>query len=1179
MINMTKIKSAGGAASYLSQVDDYYRENELAPTSWEGEGAKALGLQGEVDGKQFASMLRGELPDGTKLGGDKHVPGWDMTLSAPKSVSALALASGDDRLIEAHDRAVQAAVRHVEQYAATTRIKENREVHAVATDNVVAATFRHSTSREQDPQLHTHAVILNATKDESGQWRSFESRAMFRMQKELDQVYKNELARYCREAGYNLEQTKHGFEIAGVSKELMDKWSSRNEQIDRELEKIGKTRETATAAERETAALNSRADKGEIDHASLKGRWQAEAREMGADLDKMKEVSHAVALSRQEDRPLDHAIDAVEKAYGHLSERQSRFSGHDLEKEAIRFAGTGECSKDEIRQAIELARADGKLIERQTFAHDTHTGQKELVDGFTTDRAVEIEESMLAAAQRATGAAPNHEIITRYKDRDIALAREALINDAKLKEFRFSDRGDRDAQVKRMLKDGGKRVFDSQGRMYIQSKDGRIHAPDLYRTVAVIERRNIQHLGLTKTKYIISKDGYAYKQGGTLRSEAAGWMRDKINRSDAPKAVKWIAGKTLKTQENWRKCGAIESAVVKNVIASKAEAAQKQARHQMEQQAQGVKSRHVAQPQAISTMKDAERAVKAQEKKTGYAFNEGQREATKGVLTNPDRITLIQGYAGTAKTTSCLDAAAREMQKQGYTVTAMAPMHSSAQTLGESIGTESCTVAKHLIDAEKNPPSPSEKKVWIVDEASMLSAKDMTRLLVAAEKADAKLVLVGDVKQLGSVEAGAAFRQLQEQSGLTTYKLDEIVRQRDGNLKDAVYDTIRGDTRAALDKMDVRELKTRDERVQAIAKDYAKLTPAERRETIVITPGKDDRALVNSAIREELKRDGTLTGEARTIKTLETKDLSTVERKIATSYEKGDVVKDKDGYGKVVDVDRAANKITIERENGKQETVDPAKRSMSTYRESEREIQKGDRLQATAKDAEKGLVKGTAMTVEKIDGDKITARTDTGKTVTLDASKLKDRHVEHAYAQTSHAVQGKTCARVFIHAESTRANLQTQQNNYVAASRAKVEARVYTDSKEKLIRQLDRNTGQKETALDPQSKAKAEAEKDRKIKEGTIIRRELDSGKSIPEAISTMQKEMTVAREAQKAKDAAQQRKPVAEKAKDDHSPMQQQQRTTTQVSVERDGQQSVPQPAPQPQPQRDMSRDRGMER
>jgi conjugative relaxase-like TrwC/TraI family protein len=1185
MISANRIRSAGGAADYLSKVDDYYRDSEMAPTSWEGRGAEALGLSGEVNAETFKDMLNGRLPDGTQIGGNgKHNPGHDLTISAPKSVSILALNGGDERLIAAHDRAVKAAIKHVEEHAATTRIKSDGVVKTVATDNLCVATFRHSASRNQQELLHTHAVVINATQDENGKWRAFESKALYKMQKELDTVYKNEMARECSDFGYQTRETKDGFEIVGVSQEFIDSRSSRNEQIDKALAEIGKTRETATAAEREVAALKTRADKGEVDHAEMISTWKQDAIDFGVDLQAVidKSYEHRSKDDLYAHPHMDTAIKAVQQAQDHLAERQCRFSAHDLEKESMRFARLGGASKEEIRQAIEMSRAKGDLLDRQTYAHDTHTGQKTMLDGYTTAKSVKTEESMLDMANKATGDRPV-EVVTRFTDKDRDLAREALINDARLNEYKFFDSGNRDAQVKQMLKDGGKKLYDKSGREYVQAKDGRVYAPDLYKNVTVHESRNVNHLGLTKTKYIVKADGTVLKQGGTLTSEFAGWAKEKLNTGFDPDRKrnellekmrtgemdkvwkdkklhaadkktgelhaipdKWkseIGHKTtftdamakrvatqLTRHENWQKCSGLEAATVRQIIADKGEAAQKQARKDLEKQATGIKSRHIAHPEPIATMKQAEAAIKAQEQKTGHKFNADQIAATKGILTDKDRITLIQGYAGTAKTTSCLDAAAQQMKERGYTVVAMAPGNDAATTLGKSIGTESFTVESHLRSCERAGASAPEgsKQVWIMDEAGTLSAKDMERLLQAAEKYNAKLVAVGDTSQLGSVAAGAAFRQLQEQSDLKTYKLTEIVRQSNSELKEAIYDSIKGDIKGSLEKMDVKEIEKREDRVAAIATDYAKLTPDERRETIVITPGKDDRALVNQAIREELKKDGTLTGEAKTITTLQDKGLTDVEKKLAVSYEKDDIVKDRAGYAKVVEVNREHNKLIVEREDGTRQAIDPEKtKGIESYTESTREIQVGEKLSSTSNDAERGIKKGDTLRVEKIEGNNITCKTDAGKTVTLDASKTADRRVDHGYATTTFPAQGKTCDRVFIHAESHRANLQTQQNHYVAASRAKVEARVYTNNEAKLTAQLEKNTGQKETALEFTDKDKRDRE------ERLIVKREMSGGKDLFQATIIAGKEMD-AKDAAAAAKAKEAEKPVAEKIIDD---------------------------------------------
>ena len=157
---MSSLSSAGQAASYY-EADDYYSEGGEAPSAWFGEGAAALGLEGEVDRAAFAAGLRGELPNGERLGtvrnGEReHRPGWDVTFSAPKSVSIMAEVAGDRRLVGKHDAAVRTALQYIERHGAATRLRVGGQVRQVDTGKLAVATFRHNTSRAQDPQLHTH---------------------------------------------------------------------------------------------------------------------------------------------------------------------------------------------------------------------------------------------------------------------------------------------------------------------------------------------------------------------------------------------------------------------------------------------------------------------------------------------------------------------------------------------------------------------------------------------------------------------------------------------------------------------------------------------------------------------------------------------------------------------------------------------------------------------------------------------------------------------------------------------------------------------------------------------------------------------------------------------------------------------------------------------------------------
>ena len=162
MLSFSVVKSAGSAGNYYTDKDNYYVLGSMGER-WAGQGAEQLGLQGSVDKDVFTRLLEGRLPDGADLsrmqdGSNKHRPGYDLTFSAPKSVSMMAMLGGDKRLIDAHNQAVDFAVRQVEALA-STRVMTDGQSETVLTGNLVMALFNHDTSRDQDPQLHTHVVV------------------------------------------------------------------------------------------------------------------------------------------------------------------------------------------------------------------------------------------------------------------------------------------------------------------------------------------------------------------------------------------------------------------------------------------------------------------------------------------------------------------------------------------------------------------------------------------------------------------------------------------------------------------------------------------------------------------------------------------------------------------------------------------------------------------------------------------------------------------------------------------------------------------------------------------------------------------------------------------------------------------------------------------------------------
>ena len=188
MMSIGAISDAGVAVSYYEK-DDYYTSGGADPDAqgqWFGQGAERLGLAGAVDRDEFRSLLEGRMPDGQQLGTIReaggpveHRPGYDLTFSAPKSVTLIAEMGGDKAVIEAHQSAVRTALGWVEQNVAATRVKSAGEIHRETTGNLLIATFQHDTNRNHDPQLHTHSVVVNATQREDGKWRSLDGKSFF----------------------------------------------------------------------------------------------------------------------------------------------------------------------------------------------------------------------------------------------------------------------------------------------------------------------------------------------------------------------------------------------------------------------------------------------------------------------------------------------------------------------------------------------------------------------------------------------------------------------------------------------------------------------------------------------------------------------------------------------------------------------------------------------------------------------------------------------------------------------------------------------------------------------------------------------------------------------------------------------------------------------------------------
>lgn len=284
MLSVASVRSAKGASAYFA-ADNYYTAGADAPAGeWFGKGAEALGLTGEVDQQRFEALLKGELPDGSRVGTpDRHRAGIDLTFSLPKSWSLLALVGGDRRIVEAYREAVKDTLRWAERNAAETRMEVRGRERVVATGNLVAALFEHDTSRAKDPQAHVHAVIANVTQGPDGKWRALHNEKLWSLNTLLNSIAMGSFRERVEALGYDVgDRSKHGnFEAAGFTRNALMAFSVRRQQI---LAKVAEMT-TRSPAAFDAATLMTRPRKEPAgDRATLVEAWRASAAEAGLDL-------------------------------------------------------------------------------------------------------------------------------------------------------------------------------------------------------------------------------------------------------------------------------------------------------------------------------------------------------------------------------------------------------------------------------------------------------------------------------------------------------------------------------------------------------------------------------------------------------------------------------------------------------------------------------------------------------------------------------------------------------------------------------------------------------------------------------------------------------------------------------------------------------------------------------
>ena len=479
-----------------------------------------------------------------------------------------------------------------------------------------------------------------------------------------------------------------------------------------------------------------------------------------------------------------------------------------------------------------------------------------------------------------------------------------------------------------------------------------------------------------------------------------------------------------------------------------------------------------------------------------FVDNPKRLEVLEGFLKTRDQVTALNGAAGSAKSTS-LKIIADQAMAQGFTVQGLAPTGTAAAILSQK-GIRADTLQRYLVQqlgtksqqrtgAEVDAKERPTKVLYLLDEASLVSARQMNAFLRTLRQQD-RAILIGDdapdankVGQHTAVEAGRPFYQLQI-AGMKTGHLNKIYRQKLPWLKDVVLSLRNNDTERALRTLlqqgAVYEVSRRQERFKKIGEWFAHAPE----NALVVSPDHESRRAINAAIRDALRAAGYLRGEGVEMPVLVSRDVLHADRTRAENYRVGDELRylrdiaslavTSKSYATVTDVDPVRNKLTVKTADGRELTYDPSRvgSGVSVFEHRRQILAEGEHVQFTASDKKLGVTNRNTGVIESLDtgGKARIVLDETGRMVQVDLNQ--QRHLDYAYTSTSHSAQSRTVARAAIQVDTGDHRLHALVHrvfSYVAGSRPEYELAVFTDNKEDLARVMGREHVV-HTALTPQ---------------------------------------------------------------------------------------------------------------
>ena len=513
-------------------------------------------------------------------------------------------------------------------------------------------------------------------------------------------------------------------------------------------------------------------------------------------------------------------------------------------------------------------------------------------------------------------------------------------------------------------------------------------------------------------------------------------------------------------------------------------------------------------------------------------LTKGQKQALEHILISKEQIIGIQGSAGTGKT-YMLNLVREILDKKDFEFIGLAPSSSATKILKDDANIQNTNTLQYFItrysrfqNLDNTDPKDLVKtseffknKIVVLDEASLVSNKQMLSLLSITKNLGSKLILQGDTKQLSAIEAGKPFYQMQE-AGLKTTIMSDILRQKDANLKGVVESTIADNIKLALQKLgdnivDISQnvlndgsikpelnindfsnekpnkeyshtfealkeslkLETSEDIVSETLSLYFSFSKEDRQKTLILTPANETREDINKKIRQELLERKELSDKTQMdFNVLKSKNLSNIDKVNPVSYERGNIIIFSKDY-KFLNIKKGEELKVIERdkkfihlnnETGNKLSVELSKlnpKTLELYITEKRQVLENELIRFTKNDKSHKFINSHTAKVINIDNNKNILKLKLENNKLIEVPKKDLKHFDYAYSSTAYSAQGKTSKNVIAVLESYRKNLTNQQTFYVEISRAKENAFLVTDNKENLIKTLEEQTGEKLSAV------------------------------------------------------------------------------------------------------------------